>query len=98
MRITEKEYLQALDLCKRYAEQVSEEIDVFDTPHYFKKLIECDASVRLKNAIISTLGREAYLGEIAKHGKEIIKTRNFGYCSLNELRNILDSHGIKNNL
>lgn len=103
MRITEHQYLDALDLAKNYLAQIKKEVDLMSQTNdeYFCTL-ERDCSIRLVHCIkancysLNIDYKRLKLSDIAKFSiNELIKFRNMGRKSVMELEDLLEGRGFK---
>lgn len=81
------------DAIKPVEEEVEEEEKPFENPHLYRSVNELELSVRsincLQNAKIETIG-----DLVQKTEAEMLKTKNFGRKSLQEIKTVLASMGL----
>jgi DNA-directed RNA polymerase subunit alpha len=81
------------DLVKPISEEFEEEEKTYENPHLYRSVNELELSVRsincLQNAKIDTIG-----DLVQKTEAEMLKTKNFGRKSLQEIKTVLASMGL----
>jgi DNA-directed RNA polymerase subunit alpha len=96
--ITEQEYVDAITVVRNYMAQIINETEngwtVNSKPTLSLILVEQDLSVRCLNCCkyndLETIG-----DLVTKTEKQLLHSRNFGKKSLQELRNLLASYGLR---
>jgi len=96
MRITEKEYLEALDIVKNYRKQIDDDclIALVDAENII--IEECDISVRLINCLKYAELNKLKLIDFKNFSKsELMSISHFGKKTLTELEEILLLYGVE---
>lgn len=96
--ITEQEYVDAITLVRNYMAQIINETEngwaVNSKPTLSLILTEQDLSIRCLNCCrcndLETIG-----DLVTKTERQLLRSRNFGKKSLQELRNLLASYGLR---